>query len=124
MQATNIFLKEKLKEIKMASNDHHVDMFELIGSVRDIFSSAYLTKPIADPEIIQEMWGVLSTIFIHNENYDNKFDSIMAMSYVYLYAKNQNISLCLDELRKWRKKAQASSISSEVLECVDDILIG
>lgn len=89
----------KNAEINFAFSQHNNDMFDLIGLVRDIFSSAYLTDPIVDSVIIFDLWKALLAVFIHSNVYGNKFDSIFTMSYIYTYAKRQNIYLCLDELK-------------------------
>ncbi|MDE9465893.1 hypothetical protein [Xenorhabdus bovienii] len=123
MLKINVFLKEKIKEINIALESQHTDMYELIGSVRDPFSSPYITKPIADPDVVKELWEVLSRVFINSGVYDNQFDAINAMGDINLYADKLNIYLDLNELEKWRKDHDDSNSKLEILECVDDILI-
>jgi len=98
-------------------------MFDMIGSVRDVFSSAYDTRIIAESDVVEELWDLLLIVFVGDGAYENKFDSISAMSDICLYAKKQNISLRLDELKEWRKKHDDKNASLEILECVDDILL-
>lgn len=122
MKNIDLFLQKKIKEINFALCQQNNDMFDLIGSVRDIFSSAYLTDPIVDSAIVHDLWKALLAVFINSDVYGNKFDSILTMSYIYIYAKRQNIYLCLDELKKWRIEQVGKNISPELLECIDDIL--
>lgn len=122
MENTNQFLQKRIIEIEFALCQQNIDMYELIGSVRDVFSSAYLAHSIADPAIVRDLWNVLLEVFIHSDVFDNKFESIFAMSYIYHYAERQNISLNLDELKKWRIEQEGKYISSDLIECINDIL--
>lgn len=117
-----LFLREKIKEMKMSLQDQKPDMYELIGSVRDLFSSVYSNKIIACNEVIINLWDILLNVFFESNYYDNRFDAIFAMSDIRLYAKKQNIDLNLDSLKKWSNENDESSTTEEMLECVDDIL--
>jgi len=119
----NDFLRGKIGDIGIALASHNNDMFDMIGSVRDVFSSAYDTRIIAESDVVEELWDLLLIVFVGDGAYENKFDSISAMSDICLYAKKQNISLRLDELKEWRKKHDDKNASLEILECVDDILL-
>ncbi|WP_338804193.1 hypothetical protein WDV76_00685 [Xenorhabdus griffiniae] len=123
MLKINMFLKEKIKEINIALESQHADMYALIGSIRDLFSSAYITKPIADPDIVKELWEALLRVFINSDIYDNQFDAINAMGDINLYARKLSISLDLNELKKWRQDHDDHNSALEILECVDYILI-
>lgn len=122
MRDNNVFLKEKINEINLSLSQQCSDMYDLIGSVRDVFSSAYLTTAVADNSIVKELWEVLLSVFIYSDTYDNKFDAISVMSDINLYASRLNIELPLNELRVWRGKQEGCNISSEISECIDDIL--
>lgn len=115
----------KINEIKneLSQLNQNHDLFELIGSVRDVFSSAYLTNSIADSVVVSDLWQALLAVFLYSEVYSNKFESILTMSYISLYAKQNNISLNLAELKKWRTEQVSKNISLELLECVDDIFL-
>lgn len=117
------FLINKIKEINANLECNNADMYELIGSVRDLFLSAYISKPIASSEVIKELFNVLLNVFIHSDTYQNQFDSIVTMNDVNLYARRQKITLCLCELEKWRREHDNTNSTEEILECVDDILI-
>lgn len=125
MVNTNSFLLNKINEIKneLSQLNQNHDLFELIGSVRDAFSSAYLTNSIADSVVVSDLWQALLAVFLYSEVYSNKFESILTMSYISLYAKQNNISLNLAELKKWRTEQVSKNISLELLECVDDIFL-
>lgn len=125
MVNTNSFLLNKINEIKneLSQLNQNHDLFELIGSVRDVFSSAYLTNSIADSVVVSDLWQALLAVFLYSEVYSNKFESILTMSYISLYAKQNNISLNLAELKKWRTEQVSKNISLELLECVDDIFL-
>lgn len=116
------FLRNKTKEINVSLLNKEPDMYELIGSVRDLFSSSYNNNLIANTETIEELWGTLFNVFCGSSFYENKFDAIFAMSDIYLYAKRKNINLNLDSLKEWRGKNNISTSTEEILECVDDIL--
>ena len=46
-------------------------MYELIGSIRDVFSSPYISTPIVSPNLVKELWILLTKVFIYNNIYDN-----------------------------------------------------
>ena len=117
------FLREKSREIDTALESGCVDMFEIIGSVNDIFSSAYITKEVAEPDVVKLVWSSLINVFVFSNEYDNRFDAIVTMSEISRYAKKFGISLPFYELIKWRNKHDDSNSTSEILECIDDILI-
>ncbi|ACX88192.1 hypothetical protein Pecwa_2429 [Pectobacterium parmentieri WPP163] len=117
------FLIEKTKEIKTSLLNKEPNMYELIGSVRDLFSSSYNNNLIANTEVIEELWSTLFNVFCESISYENKFDAIFSMSGVYIYSKRKNINLNLDLLKEWRGKNNLSTSTEEILECVDDILI-
>ncbi len=98
-------------------------MYELIGSIRDVFSSSYISTPIVSPNLVNELWILLTKLFIHSDIYDNKFFAIFAMDDIYLYSRRQNIKLCLKDLEKWREKHNKNNTTEEILECVDDIIL-
>lgn len=116
------FLKEKIIEIKISLSNQCTDMYELIGSVHDLFSSVYTTKLVANKNVIEELWDVLLSVFLKSNFYGNRYDVIFAMNDIHLYAKKLKISLELDAIRKWRKSSNTSNSTEEILECVDDIL--
>lgn len=118
----DVFLMKKIQELESALDSQCSDLYELIGSVRDFFSSPYISKPIVNSDLVKELWNVLTKIFIYNNAYDNKFDAILAMSDIYLYSRHQNINLCLNELKEWRGKHNENDTTHEILECIDDIL--
>ncbi|MGJ3353138.1 hypothetical protein [Providencia sp. Je.9.19] len=117
-----LFLTEKIKEIKISLQSQEPDMYELIGSVRDLFSSIYNTNIIASNKIIVDLWDVLLNVFLESKYYDNRFDAIFAMSDIHLYAKRQNIDLNMHLLKEWINKNELSNETEEILECVNDIL--
>ncbi|AOR58556.1 hypothetical protein [Pectobacterium parmentieri] len=117
------FLIEKTKEIKISLLNEEPNMYELIGSIRDLFSSSYNNKLIANTEVIEELWSTLFNVFCESISYENKFDAIFSMSDIYIYSKRKNINLNLDLLKEWRGKNNLSTSTEEILECVDDILI-
>ena len=98
-------------------------MYELISSIRDVFSSPYISTPIVSPNLVKELWILLTKVFIYSDTYDNKFDAIFAMDDIYLYSRRQNIKLCLKDLEKWREKHNKNNTTEEILECVDDIIL-
>ena len=116
-------LRKKIQELKYAIDTKDSDMYELIGSIRDVFSSLYISTPIVSPNLVKELWILLTKVFIYSDTYDNKFDAIFAMDNIYLYSRRQNIKLCLKDLEKWREKHNKNNTTEEILECVDDILI-
>lgn len=118
----DVFLMKKIQELESALDSQCSDLYELIGSVRDLFSSPYISKPIVNSDLVKELWNVLTKIFIYDNAYDNKFDAILAMSDIYLYSRRQNINLCLNELKEWRGKHNENDTTHEILECIDDIL--
>ncbi|WP_312689908.1 hypothetical protein [Kosakonia sp.] len=117
------FLRDKSRKIDAALESGCVNMFELIGSVNDMFSSAYITKEVAEPDVVRLVWSSLINVFFFSNEYNNRFDSIVTMSEISRYAKKFNIILPFDELIKWRSKHDDSNSTSEILECLDDILI-
>lgn len=117
------FLREKTKEINASLLNKEPNMYELIGSVRDLFSSGYNNNLIANTEIIEELWRTLFNVFCESIFYENKFDAIFTMSDIYLHAKRKNINFNLNSLREWRDKNNSSTSTEEILECVDNILI-
>lgn len=118
----DVFLMKKIQELENAFHSQHADMYELIGAVKDLFSSPYISRPIVNPDLVKGLWNVLTKIFIYNDIYDNKFDAIFAMSDIYLYSRHQNINLCMNELKEWRRKHNENDTTQEILECVDEIL--
>lgn len=116
-------LRKKIQELKYAIDTKDSDMYELIGSIRDVFSSPYISTPIVSSNLVKELWILLTKVFIYSDTYDNKFDAIFAMDDIYLYSRRQNIKLCLKDLEKWREKHNKNNTTEEILECVDDILI-
>ncbi|HEK0624743.1 hypothetical protein [Proteus mirabilis] len=116
------FLKEKIIEIKISLSNQCTDMYELIGSVHDLFSSVYTNKLVANKNVIEELWDVLLSVFLKSNFYENRYDAIFAMSDIHLYAKKLKINLELDAIRKWRNSGNTSNSTEEILECVDDIL--
>ena len=116
-------LRKKIQELKYAIDTKDSDMYELIGSIRDVFSSPYISTPIVSPNLVNELWILLTKIFIHSDIYDNKFFAIFAMDDIYLYSRRQNIKLCLKDLEKWREKHNKNNTTEEILECVDDIIL-
>lgn len=97
-------LRKKIQELKYAIDTKDSDMYELIGSIRDVFSSPYISTPIVSSNLVKELWILLTKVFIYSDTYDNKFDAIFAMDNIYLYSRRQNIKLCLKDLEKWREK--------------------
>ena len=77
------FLKEKM--LMLLSNEN-VDMFSLIGSVKDLFSSAYITKKVASDNVVSDLWDSLFTVFSESKKYENQFDAIDAMYDIFIYA--------------------------------------
>ena len=61
-------------------------------------------EPIVSPNLVKELWILLTKVFIYSDIYDNQFDAIFAMDDIYLYSRRQNIKLCLKDLEKWREK--------------------
>lgn len=116
-------LRKKIQELKYAIDTKDSDMYELIGSIRDVFSSPYISTPIVSSNLVKELWILLTKVFIYSDTYDNKFDAIFAMDNIYLYSRRQNIKLCLKDLEKWREKHNKNNTTEEILEFVDDILI-
>lgn len=116
-------LRKKIQELKYAIDTKDSDMYELIGFIRDVFSSPYLSTPIVSSNLVKELWILLTKVFIYSDTYDNKFDAIFAMDNIYLYSRRQNIKLCLKDLEKWREKHNKNNTTEEILEFVDDILI-
>ena len=119
----NEFLIKKTEEISLALESQSSDMYELIGSVKDLFSSAYISTPIASTDVVKRLFNALLNVFIYSDIYDNQFDSITTMSDINLYAKRMNLNLCLSELKEWRNRHDETNSTEEILECVDDILI-
>ncbi|ECF6265279.1 hypothetical protein PL246_23330 [Salmonella enterica] len=117
------FLIKKIQEINLALESQSSDMYELIGSVKDLFSSAYISKPIASTDVVKNLFNALLNVFISSDVYENQFDSVITMSDINLYAKRINIKLCLCRLKKWRNEHNEINSTEEILECVDDILI-
>ncbi|UUC95995.1 hypothetical protein [Comamonas sp. C11] len=80
-------------------------MFDLIGSVRDLFSSPYNNHPIASEGIIVKLWCSLFDVFIDDTDYDNQFDALSTMSDILMYAKRQHIELNLNHIKNVEGKA-------------------
>ncbi len=120
---TDYFFNEKIKDINHALECQCVDMFDLIGSVRDRFSSPYISTSIASLHVINDLWDALLCVFLYSTTYDNKFYAIATMSDISLYSKRRNINLRCDELEQWRKEHHSNNSTDELLECVDDILL-
>ncbi|MGG4610626.1 hypothetical protein [Providencia sp. Me31A] len=116
------FLKKKIEEIKLSLSNQCTDMYELIGSVHDLFSSAYTNKLVASKEVVEELWDVLLSVFLKSNFYENRYDAIFAMSDIHLYAKKIKINLELDAIKKWKNNSNTSDSTEEILECIDDIL--
>jgi hypothetical protein len=119
----NSILTNKISEINKILDLKGADMFEVIGSVRDLFSSSYNNEVVADSDRITELWNVLFKVFINDSSYDNKFDAIFAMSDISNYAQKHGVKLNTEALRKWRHVCDRDNISLEILECVDDMII-
>lgn len=115
------FLKEK---ITMLLSNENVDMFSLIGSVKDLFSSAYITKKIASNDTVIDLWDSLFTVFSENKEYETQFDAIDAMYDIFVYAGKNDVELNLESLKNWRNIHDVNNTSLEILECVDEMLIG
>ncbi|BBV08038.1 TPA: hypothetical protein ACHWKL_002954 [Providencia stuartii] len=122
LKKQELFLTEKIDEIKISLQSQEPDMYVLIGSVRDLFSSIYNTNIIASNKIILDLWDALLKVFLESKYYDNRFDAIFVMSDINLYAKKQNIDLNMGLLKAWINKNESSNETEEILECVDDIL--
>lgn len=117
------FLKKKIKEIDSSLKCQCVDMFDLIGSVRDRFSSPYISNSLADADVINELWSTLLRVFLYSNEYGNKFDSIITMSEIFLYSKRVGVKLNCNELERWRKEHDETNSTEEILECIDDMLL-
>ena len=48
-------LRKKIQELKYAIDTKDSDMYELIGSIRDVFSSPYISTPIVSPNLVKEL---------------------------------------------------------------------
>ena len=68
---------------------------------------------IKDPDMY-ELIGSIKDLYIYN----NKFDVIFAMYAIYLYSRRQNIKLCLNDLKKWRESHNRNNLTEEILECI------
>ena len=112
-----------IEKILMLLSNNNVDMFSLIGSVKDLFSSAYITKKVASDNIVSDLWASLFTVFSESKEYENQFDAIDAMYDIFVYAEKNDVNLNLEPLREWRNIHDENNISLEILECVDEMLI-
>jgi hypothetical protein len=117
------FLKNKIIEINSALKIEGSDLFELIGDVKDLFSSPYISGAVANSGVVQELWDVLFNVFASDPSYDNKFEAIFTMSDLRIYAKKQGIKLKLELLVEWRLSHGGNDTTEEILECIDDILL-
>ncbi|MEW7311332.1 hypothetical protein AB1E22_01130 [Buttiauxella gaviniae] len=119
----NVFLKNKIIEINTALTIEGSDMFELIGEVKDLFSSPYNTGTVANCEVVQELWGALFNVFSSDSSYDNKFEAIFTMSDIAIYARKQGVKVGFELLEEWRSAHGQNDTTVEILECIDDILL-
>lgn len=119
---SDTFLKEKIAEIQISLSNQCSDMYELIGSVHDLFSSVYTNELVASKDVIEELWDALLSVFLKSNFYGNRYDAIFAMSDIHLYAKKLKINLELDAIKKWRNNSNTSNSTEDILECIDDIL--
>jgi len=117
------FLKNKIIEINSALKIEGSDLSELIGNVKDLFSSPYISGTVANSDVVQELWDVLFNVFSSDPSYDNKFEAIFTMSDLTIYAKKQGIKLRLELLVEWRLSHGGNDTTEEILECIDDILL-
>nr|WP_232486709.1 hypothetical protein [Pectobacterium parmentieri] len=103
----------------MNNNDPSIN--ELIGGVGDLFSSPYKREVIADSDTIQVLWDLLFNVFNQSNGNNTKFDAISTMCDIYIYQSNIGLSLSLNKIKQWREDLQTTT-SSEILDCIDDIL--
>jgi hypothetical protein len=116
------FLKNKIKEIHSALSSKDPSINELIGEVGDLFSSPYKRDVIADEETVQDLWDFLFSVFIESDDNNTKFDAISTMGDIYTYQSNIGFELCLKNIKQWRKSSLAEESSTELVDCIDDIL--
>lgn len=112
-----------IEKVLMLLSNNNADMFSLIGSVKDLFSSAYITKKVASDNVVSDLWASLFTVFSESKEYENQFDAIDAMYDIFVYAEKNDVNLNLEPLREWRNIHDENNISLEILECVDEMLI-
>lgn len=123
MSQRDEFITIKINEIKDHFHDQEFDLFDLIGSVNDLFSSSYQTENIASKKVIDDLWDLLLEVFLNQNNYDNKTSALFAMSDILIYAKKHQIALELEQLKEWRETHDLDSSSEELIECIDDMLV-
>lgn len=123
MTTKDEFITMKMNEVKNHTNDQSFDMFELIGSIGDLFSSAYQTENIVSKLVINSLWELLLDIFLKTDNHTNRTTVLFVMSDILLYAKKRDIFLNLKPLKDWQNAHNENSTSSEIIECIDDMLL-
>ncbi|AYH03963.1 hypothetical protein [Pectobacterium parmentieri] len=121
MHAGNVFINNRTKEINNALKNNDSNINELICGVGDLFSSPYKREIIADSDTIQALWDLLFNVLDQSDDNNTKFDAISTMCDIYIYQSNIGLSLSLNKIKQWREDLQTTT-SSEILDCIDDIL--
>ncbi|MET4861635.1 hypothetical protein [Morganella morganii] len=118
----NSFLENKAMQISIALNSNDNTISSLIGNISDLFSSPYKRDVIADNDIVKHLWDVLFAVFLKAHDNEVKFDAISAMGDIYTYQSNIGHELELTHMKEWREHHDSNNASTELIDCVDDIL--
>lgn len=116
----NSFLENKATQIFIALNSNDNTISSLIGNISVLFSSPYKRDVIADNDIVTHLWDILFTVFLKAHDNEVKFDAISTMGDI--YQSNIGHELELTHIKEWRKHHDSNNASTELIECVDDIL--
>ena len=119
-----------MKEIKLLHKMKNIydnrflnkDMYNELGYIADMFSSAYSKDIDISRESVKKIWGDLFIFFLNTPVYDNKFEAISIMNDLYVYSKRSNININNTSLREWYE-GYNEDLSEEIIDCVKNILI-